>query len=155
MNINSQKEVKTAYQDIIKNVRHHQPEARIKGVFVSQMISGGEEVILGIKRDPAFGAVVMFGLGGIYVEIFRDVSFRIAPLNRKIAGEMIREIKSSAILFGARGTVPKDTDSLINCILALSQLAMDFPQIRELDINPLIVLEKGRGSYVADAKIML
>lgn len=155
LDIKSAQEVQAAYTLIRKNVAHIEPDARIKGVFISKMIPAGEEVILGIKRDPAFGAVVMFGLGGIFVEIFKDVSFRIAPVNKQAVSSMIQEIKTSAILFGTRGRVPRDIESIQICIQRLSQLAVECPQIKELDINPLIVLEKGKGCFVADAKIML
>ena len=118
------------------------------------MIPPGEEVILGLKRDPTFGAVVMFGLGGIFVEIYKDVSFRIAPLDKKSVDKLITETKAAAILSGARGRAQRDINSLKECIMRLSQLAVDCPQIKELDINPLIVLEDGKGSFVADTKIM-
>lgn len=113
------------------------------------------EVILGIKKDPSFGSVVMFGFGGIFVEIFRDVSFRVAPVDKPAALRMIREIKSSELLTGARGTKLRDIDAIADTIVKLSALATDCPQIKELDINPLIVLEKGMGCFVADAKIIL
>jgi acyl-CoA synthetase (NDP forming) len=119
------------------------------------MIPPGEEVILGLKRDPTFGAVVMFGLGGIFVEVYKDVSFRITPLDNKSVDKLITETKASSILSGARGRIPRDINSIKDCIMQLSQLAVDCPQIKELDINPLIVLEDGKGSFVADTKIML
>jgi acyl-CoA synthetase (NDP forming) len=119
------------------------------------MIPPGEEVILGLKKDITFGPIVMFGLGGIFVEIYKDVSFRIAPLDKKSVNKLITETKASAILSGARGRSPRDISSLKECIMRLSQLAVECPQIKELDINPLIVLEEGKGSFVADTKIML
>jgi acetyl coenzyme A synthetase (ADP forming)-like protein len=155
LNINSVEEARNSYNTIIDQVRETMPEAKIKGVQVSKMIVSGEEVILGIKRDPSFGPVVMFGLGGLYVEIFKDVSFRIAPIDEKIADSMIREIKSFKILEGIRGKSPRDISSIKECLLRLSQLAIDFPQIKELDINPLIVLDAPDGSFVADARILL
>ncbi len=155
LNISSRQDAEEAYNQIVENVKKHKPEAKVKGVFVRQMIPPGEEVILGMKRDSTFGAVIMFGLGGIFVEIYKDVSFRIAPLDDKSVEKLITETKASAILSGARGRVPGDINSLKECIMRLSQLAVDCPQIKELDINPLIVLEDGKGSFVADTKIML
>jgi acetyltransferase len=119
------------------------------------MIPKGEEVILGVKRDPSFGPVIMFGLGGIFVEIFRDVNFRVAPVDAQSAEEMIMNTKSSGMLTGARGRSLRDTDAIRTCIQRLSQLAIDCPQITELDINPMIVLNEKQGCFVADAKIML
>jgi len=155
ININSVEEARNTYTSIIDQVLQVMPEARIKGIQVSKMILSGEEVILGIKRDPAFGPVIMFGLGGLYVEIFKDVSFRVAPIDQKIADSMIQEIKSYKILKGIRGKAPRDITAIRECLLRLSQLAIDCPQIEELDINPLIVLDESRGSFVADARILL
>lgn len=155
LNIRSKQDAEEAYNKIIENVKKYKPEAKVNGVFVRQMIPPGEEVILGMKRDSTFGAVIMFGLGGIFVEIYKDVSFRIAPLDDKSVAKLITETKASAILSGARGRAPRDINSLKECMIRLSQLAVDCPQIKELDINPLIILEDGKGSFVADTKIML
>jgi len=155
LNIQNDEEVRIAYNVILKNVQTKQPDAIVKGVLVTKMISSGEEVILGLKRDLSFNSVIMFGLGGIFVEIFKDVSFRIAPVDEISAKLMINEIKSSAILKGARGKAVSDIQSIVESIMRLSKLATDCPQIKELDINPLIVLEEGKGCYIADAKIML
>lgn len=155
VNINSVEEARNTYNTIIDQVKQKVPDAGIKGVQVSKMIVSGEEVILGIKRDPSFGPVLMFGLGGLYVEIFKDVSFRVAPIDAKIAGSMIREIKSFKILDGIRGKTPRDIASITDCLLRLSLLAVDFPIIKELDINPLIVLDENKGTFVADARILL
>ncbi len=155
LNINSADKAREAYDSIIRNVTELKPEAKIDGVLVTEMIPKGQEVILGIKRDPSFGPVVMFGLGGIFVEIFKDVSFRVLPVGKNDALSMLEEIKSSPLLHGARGTKPSDIESLQETIIRLGQMAMECPQIRELDINPLIVLSDHDGCYVADAKIML
>jgi acetyltransferase len=155
LDIKSKREAEESFNNIIENVKKYKPDAKIKGVFVRQMIPPGEEVILGLKRDPTFEAVVMFGLGGIFVEVYKDVSFRITPLDNKSVDKLITETKASSILSGARGLIPRDINSIKECILRLSQLAVDCPQIKELDINPLIVLEDGKGSFVADTKIML
>ncbi|MCU0344414.1 MAG: acetate--CoA ligase family protein [Ignavibacterium sp.] len=155
LDIKSKNEAAESYKKIIENVNKNIPDANIKGVFVRRMIPPGEEVILGLKRDVTFGPVIMFGLGGIFVEIYKDVNFRIAPLDKKSVDNLITETKASAILSGARGRIPRDINSIKQCIMRLSQLALDCPEIRELDINPLIVLEDGKGSFVADTKIML
>lgn len=155
LDIKNEKEAKEAYSSIMTNVKKMVPDAEIKGIFVTKMIPAGEEVIVGLKRDPSFGPTIMFGLGGIFVEIFKDVSFRIAPVDAYSAEAMINEIKMSEILKGARGRKPRDIETLKICIQRISQLALDCPEIKELDINPLIVLDKGKGAFVADAKIML
>ncbi len=155
LNVNSGEEARRTYSDIKEHILQIRPEARIKGIQVSKMILSGEEVILGVKRDPSFGPVIMFGLGGVYVEVFRDVSFRVAPVDEIIADSMIKQIKSYKILDGIRGKTPRDIAAIRDCLMRLSQLAIDCPQISELDINPLIVLEDTKGCYVADARIML
>lgn len=143
------------YDSILTNVEKAKPGARIKGIYVQKMVSKGEEVILGVKRDPSFGAVIMFGLGGLFVEVFRDVSFRVAPVGPRSASEMIREIRAYSMLAGARGKKPRDIRSVEEAIQRLSALAVENPEIKELDINPLIVNDEGGGCYVADARIML
>lgn len=155
LNINSKQEVEQIFADIYTNVNKNLPEAKIDGIHIAEQIPEGTEVILGIKRDPSFGSVIMFGLGGIFVEIFKDVSFKIAPISKKAALDMITNIKSSKLLQGARGRSIKDIDSLAEAIIRLGQLAIDCPQIKELDINPMIVLEEGKGCFVADTKIII
>jgi acetyltransferase len=155
LDIKSETETRKAYKEIIENIVAARPDARIRGIQISKMIASGEEVILGIKRDPSFGPVIMFGLGGVYVEVYRDVSFRIAPVDHFLADSMIRQIKSFKILDGIRGKPRRDITSVRECLMRLSQLALECPQIAELDINPLIVLEETKGCYVADARIML
>ena len=131
------------------------PDAEIKGVLVQQMITGGKEVILGMSRDPQFGPLLMFGLGGIYIEILKDVSFRIAPIGLNEAEEMIQEIRSFPLLKGARGERPVDINTVVDNILRLSQLVTDFPEIIEMDINPLIVFPEGGGTMALDARITI
>jgi acetate---CoA ligase (ADP-forming) len=155
LNVGNATEAENAYRSIMHHVGSMRPDARIRGVYVSKMIEAGREVILGIKRDPSFGAVIMFGLGGIFVELYRDVSFRIAPLSESAAMGMIKDIKAYELLNGARGMEKFDTDSIKNCLMRLSRLAMDFPEISELDINPMIVLAEGKGCFVADAKVVI
>ena len=123
------------------------------GVLVQKMISDGKEVILGAKRDPSFGPVILFGLGGIYVEVLKETSLRVAPINRLEAEEMISELKTAAILKGVRGERPLDINTLVESLLRLSQLMMDFPEIEGIDINPVKVL--GKGAVAVDARIVL
>jgi acyl-CoA synthetase (NDP forming) len=119
------------------------------------MVRGGKETILGMKRDPQFGGLLMFGLGGIYVEVFRDVTFRIAPIRELSAKHMIEGIKGIKLLRGFRGEPPSDIDAIATSLRRLSQLVIDFPEIGEMDINPLIVLPSGSGARVVDARILL
>lgn len=155
LNIQTAEQAAAAYYSIHEHVMHAFPHAVIKGIYVQKMITDGEEVILGVKKDISFGHVIMFGLGGLFVEVFRDVSFRIAPVGPISANYMIRDVKAFQILDGARGRRRRDIESIEQCIQRLSALAVDCPPIRELDVNPLIVLDEGRGCYVADARILL
>ncbi len=155
LKIRNEKDAERAYDSIIANAKEKAPNAEIQGVNVQKMVSHGKEVIIGLKRDPSFGAVTMFGMGGIFVEIFKDVSFRIIPVEPQAVSEMIQEVTSYQILSGARGTQPSDVPAIEESIQRLSQLADECPQIQELDVNPLIVNELGKGCYVADARIML
>lgn len=148
-------EVFQAYENIMNSVRAKYPSARLDGVAVQPMMKGGREVIVGATRDPQFGAMVMFGLGGIYVEAMKDVSFRLAPMTRYDAKLMIEEVKSVALLKGLRGELPSDIESVEDVILRVSRLMTDFPEISELDLNPLAVFGKGDGSVALDARISL
>jgi acyl-CoA synthetase (NDP forming) len=124
-----------------------------EGVLVQKMISGGKEVIFGGKRDPSFGPAILFGLGGIYVEILKETSLRVAPINRSEVEEMISELKSSVLLKGVRGEKPSDIEAAVESLLRFSQLMTDFPEIEGIDINPVMVLEK--GVMAVDARILL
>lgn len=148
-------EAHAAYEEIVSASRQHKPDAEIRGVYMQQMAARGVEVILGIKSYPAFGPLIMFGLGGIFVEIFKDVSFRLAPIRHNGARHMVRSIKAYPMLNGARGAAITDQEELERCLLRLSMLAVDHPEIAELDINPLIVHEQGKGCSVADCRILL
>ncbi|MEW6001996.1 MAG: acetate--CoA ligase alpha subunit [Nitrospirota bacterium] len=152
INLNSPDEVEDAFIEITSNVRRFMPRAFIKGVMIYEMIRGGREVILGVTSDRTFGHMIMFGLGGIYVEVLKDVSFRIPPVSRREARSMINEIKASALLEGARGERPVDIEAIIRGILNLSCFVSDFPVVQELDINPLIVMEK--GAVAIDSRII-
>ncbi len=147
--------VREAYRGIVQSVRERKPDAEIWGVFVQEFVPGGVETILGLKRDPHFGPLLMFGLGGVYVEVLRDVTFRIAPIRELGAYRMIEGIRAHRLLEGFRGQPPRDTDAIAECLLRLSQLAIELEEIEELDINPLMVFEEGAGARVVDARILL
>ncbi|HZY31380.1 MAG TPA: acetate--CoA ligase family protein, partial [Candidatus Methylomirabilis sp.] len=151
----SRDEVRRAYAEMVALASTAVPRARIEGVLVQEQVTGGREVILGMARDPQFGPLLMFGLGGIYVEVLKDVTFRIAPLARAEAQAMIREVRAFPILQGVRGEAPADLAALVEDILRLSQLVTDFPEIVEIDINPLFVKPAGEGTVALDARIRL
>jgi acetyltransferase len=153
--IKSSDEVRTADVAIMTTARRYAPDAEIRGVSIQKMVPKGREVILGVTNDPTFGHLIGFGLGGIYVEVLRDIVFRVAPLTPGDAAEMIKEIRSYHILQGVRGEPPADINAVIDCMLRLSQLVTDFPEINELDINPLMVAERGGGAIAVDARIIL
>jgi acyl-CoA synthetase (NDP forming) len=137
LDVRSPDDVRDAFDLIVYRAGRYVPGARIWGCQVQQMVPGGREVLLGMSRDPQFGPLVAFGLGGIYVEALKDVAFRVAPFSRKEADEMIREIRSYALLEGVRGEPPADHEAMVDALLRISQLVTDFPEIVELDINPL------------------
>ncbi|NVM57695.1 MAG: acetate--CoA ligase family protein [Desulfobacterales bacterium] len=147
--------VEDAFFEITSNIQLRQPRARILGVMVQEMIPQGREVILGITRDIQFGPMIMFGLGGIYVEVLKDVAFRIAPLSVEEADAMIRDIRSFPLLRGVRGEPPADIEGIRDALLRLSQMAIDFPEIIEADINPLLVCPEGQGVVALDARITI
>jgi acetyltransferase len=155
INLTNKKEVANAFFDITTRVRNILPSAHIEGVLIQEMVPKGKEVIVGISSDPQFGHMIMFGMGGIYVEVLKDVSFRIAPLSREDAHEMIRETKSFPLLRGVRGEAEADIQAIENSLLILSQMAADFPQIIEADINPLLVMKRGEGIVAIDARFTL
>ena len=146
-------ETRRTFVAMMENARRRMPEAEIWGVLVQQMVGGGKEVILGMNRDPQFGPMIMFGLGGIYVEALKDVSFRIAPLTPRDAEEMIREIHAYALLRGVRGEKPVNFEAIRDSLLRLSLLVTDFPEILELDINPLKVFSNGQMPIAIDARL--
>jgi acetyl coenzyme A synthetase (ADP forming)-like protein len=155
LNLESEDEVKHAYEDLIQQVQSAKGGVEIWGVLVQEMVHGGKETILGMKRDPQFGPLLMFGLGGIYVEVLRDVTFRIAPIRQLGAHNMIDNIKGIKLLMGYRGEPPSDLEAIATSLSRLSQLVIDFPEIEEMDINPLIVLPAGSGARVVDARILI
>lgn len=153
LGIQNEAELSRAYDEMLVTVKERVPQAQIAGVFLQKYHPGGVEVILGAKRDAEFGPVVVFGLGGIYTEVLRDVSFRLAPLSQREAAEMINEIKSSRILRGARGTPAVNIAALVDSLMRLGQLVVDFPEIAELDVNPLAAGPE--GVLALDARILL
>jgi acyl-CoA synthetase (NDP forming) len=152
LDIDSEEEVKNAYRNMMDTVKQKVPDARIDGVMLQKMAEPGIEVIIGVKLDPQFGHVIMFGLGGIFVEIYKDVSFRVTPINSEMARDMILEIKGSPILMGARGRSAADINAIINVIIKLSEMLEKNPDIVELDINPLIVYEE--NAVAVDARML-
>ncbi|MGQ9490836.1 MAG: acetate--CoA ligase alpha subunit [Anaerolineae bacterium] len=155
LNITSASEVRDAFDLLVYRAQRFMPDATIWGCQVQQMVKGGREVIIGMNRDPQFGPLIMFGLGGIYVEALKDVTFRVAPVDRRNATEMLDEIRSYRLLRGVRGEKPSDRAAIVDTLLRVSQLVTDFPEIVELDINPLMVFEQGRGVLGIDMRLAL
>ncbi|KGK91313.1 hypothetical protein DP73_04110 [Desulfosporosinus sp. HMP52] len=156
LNLSSEEEVRRAYKLVLQNAKKHKPDARINGVLVQEMLSEGIEVIIGVTRDKVFGPTIMFGLGGIYVEVLKDVSFRVAPLSPGDARDMIEEIKGFGLLKGVRGKPPADLDALVDVIMKVSAMVTELKdQVEELDINPLIVYPAQMGAKAADAMVVL
>ena len=153
LSLNNVTEVKKAYDEILKKVKKQYPDAVIHGVSVQKMIRPGTEVIVGTSKDPQFGPVIMFGLGGIFVELLKDVSFRVIPVEQRDAQEMIKEIKGYPLLQGFRGKEPASLSVLVEIILKISKLMEENPQIKELELNPIFAY---RNKAVAvDARIIL
>ncbi len=148
-------DLRRAYREILSNVDRYLPEAELWGITVQEMVQDAREVILGMNDDPQFGPVIMFGLGGVYVEVLKDVSFRLAPLTEADAREMVLETRSFPLLQGVRGQERSDIEAVIDALIRLSQLVVDWPQIKELDINPLMVLGADKGAVAADVRILL
>jgi acetyl coenzyme A synthetase (ADP forming)-like protein len=155
LNLNNAEEVTAAYEDMMRNIPTKEPNAELEGVQLQKMLSDGMEVIIGMVQDPTFGPMMMFGLGGIYVEIFQDVKFAIAPVNEIETKDMITGIKTYKLLEGARGDKAKDIESIAQIILRISKLATDFPEINEFEINPLMVFDEGKGALTVDMRLIL
>jgi acetyl-CoA synthetase (ADP-forming) len=153
LNLKNRKQVREAYRKIISNVKRSKPDARIVGILVQEMAPPSTEVIVGMTKDPQFGPALMFGLGGIFVEVLKDVSFRVAPITERDAREMITEIKGYPLLKGYRGTPPADVDTLVQILLKTSKLVIEHPEVDQLDLNPIMVYEK--GAKVVDARMIL
>jgi acyl-CoA synthetase (NDP forming) len=147
--------VTQGFDELIGRARRHRPEARLDGVLVAPMREGGVETIIGVQRDPVFGPVVMFGLGGVFVEVLQDVTFRLAPFDDSEARAMIREIRGAALLDGVRGVAPADIAALAVALARVSQFAAAHADaIESIDINPFLVLPKGQGAVALDALIV-
>jgi len=156
LNMSDEKSIRQGYDEIIASVKEKlHGDVEIWGVAVQKMLPHGKEIILGMTRDPRFGPLLMFGLGGIYAEALRDVAFRVAPIRENVAAEMIKDIRSYRMLEGVRGEPPCDMPAMADCLLRLSQLVTDHPRIAELDINPLIVYPQEQGAIIADARVIL
>jgi acetyltransferase len=155
VNIRDDEHLRAEFGLLMDTVSARKPDADIWGVLVQKMATKGTETILGLNRDPQFGPLLMFGLGGVLVEVYKDVSFRVAPVSDLSAEAMITHVKAYRLLKGFRGQPPRDIERIKECIQRLSQLAVDFPEIDELDINPLLAYEEGKGTMVLDARIVL
>ncbi len=153
LNLGSPEEAARAFVEITSSVRRKMPAAWIEGVSIQEMVTGGRELILGMSRDPQFGPLLMFGVGGISVEVLKDVSFRVAPVSRGDAREMVREIRAYPLLSAFRGAEPMDEEAIVDGLLRISRLSVDFPEIQELDINPVMVLPRGRGLRAIDCRM--
>jgi acyl-CoA synthetase (NDP forming) len=153
LDIQNEKELRNAYQEIIKNVKKNCKNCEIDGILVQKMYHFGREILIGMKRDPVFGPLVVFGLGGIYVEVMQDVAFRVAPVSMDDALEMINETKAIRLLKGVRGETPSDIKVLAETIVKISQLSIDIPEITEIDLNPMLVFEK--GAVAIDGRVIL
>jgi acyl-CoA synthetase (NDP forming) len=149
-------DVRDAFELMVYRAQRYVPEARIWGCLVQEMVpSGGIEVLVGMNRDPQFGPLVTFGLGGIYVETLKDVTFRLAPFSKQEAQAMLSEIRTHALLDGVRGKPPADKEALVDALLRMGQLVQDFPEIEEFDINPLVVYSQGQGAVAIDMRLVL
>lgn len=151
--LENEAEVKSGFEEILQNAKKYKKDANIIGVLVQKMAPSSTEVIVGALKDPQFGQTLMFGIGGIFVEVLKDVTFRIAPIVEKDAKEMIKEIKAYPILKGYRNTPPADEDAIVKILLNVSKLIMEHPEINQMDLNPIMVYEN--GASVVDARIIL
>ncbi|MBD3155861.1 MAG: acetyl-CoA synthetase [Candidatus Aenigmarchaeota archaeon] len=151
--IENEKELRDGITDLIKTVKKNKPKARIDGIFVQKMLPEAPEVIVGGKKDPTFDQVVLFGLGGVFVEVFEDVSFRVVPIKKREAAEMITEIKGLKVLKGIRGKEPVDFKALIDILMKTSKMLEGNPEIQELDINPVFAFSD--DAIAVDARIII
>lgn len=153
VNLEDAKDVQRAYEQIMDSVKKHKPKAKIVGVLVQEMAPQSTEIIVGATKDPQFGPTLMFGLGGIFVEILKDVTFRIAPITEDEAREMITAVKAYPLLKGYRNAPQADIEAIVEILLNTSRLVMEHQEIKELDLNPIMVYEK--GAKTVDARIIL
>jgi acyl-CoA synthetase (NDP forming) len=156
LDVQSDVELRQAYTEIMRNAEHHAPNAQVLGVLVQEMVHGGIEAIVGLSQDPLFGPVLLFGMGGIFVELYQDAALRACPITQSDAQEMLQEVKGARLLEGFRGHPAADVDALIHLMVCVSHLGVQCEgEIRELDLNPLLVLPRGQGVRAADALIVL
>jgi acyl-CoA synthetase (NDP forming) len=153
VDLKTAKDVRNAYKQILENIKRHKADAEIVGVLVQEMAPSSTEVIIGAIKDPQFGPALMFGLGGIFVEVLKDVTFRVAPITVDEAREMITEVKAYPLLKGYRNQPPADIEAIVQILLNTSRLVMEHQEIKELDLNPIMVYEK--GAKTVDARIIL
>lgn len=155
LNLADRAAVLAEYDRLMKDIHAAKPGAHLEGVLIEKMAPRGQEVIIGMKRDAGFGPLLMFGLGGIYVELFKDVAFRIAPVTAAEAHQMIAETRAGKLLTGFRGAVKADLDAVVDVILRLGSISLDFPQIEEIEVNPLLVYPEGQGALALDGRVIL
>jgi len=153
VNVKSADEVKEGFTKIVNNAKNYKADANVLGVLVQEMAPSSTEVIVGMTKDPTWGPALMFGLGGIFVEVLKDVSFRVAPITERDANEMVREIKAFKILEGIRGQPPANIDAIVDILLKISKLVMENPKIDEIDLNPVFVYED--GAKAVDTRILI
>ena len=154
--LSNAEDVRDAFELMMYRAQRYVPEARLWGCLVQEMVpAGGLEVLVGMNRDPQFGPLITFGLGGIYVESLKDVTFRVAPLSKEEARDMMNEIRAHALLDGVRGMPPADKEAIVDTLLRIGQLVLDFPEIVELDINPLMVYEENQGAIAIDMRLIM
>lgn len=160
INLRTEEEVRNAFDEIMSNAKEYGKKKGIdvdlkRGVFISEFAEMGTEIIVGVTKDPQFGHAIMVGLGGIFVEVLKDVSFRLIPFTEADAKEALEELKAYKILEGVRGEGPRDVDALVDVMLAVSKMIQENPEIIELDCNPTFVYERGKGVLVVDARILI
>jgi acetyltransferase len=155
LNLTNSQMVRIAFEEIMMKSRKAQPLAKIYGITVDKMVPRGREMIIGMSRDPQFGPMIMFGLGGIYVNFLKDVSFRLAPVNEREAQEMMEETRSYTLLKGVRGEAPADINALRDAIMRIGVMVWDQPELKELDINPILVYDENKGVSALDVKMTL
>jgi acyl-CoA synthetase (NDP forming) len=164
LGVDDEAAARSGYETLVARAAASHPGAELRGVLVQKMITAGQEVIVGVKRDPTFGPLVMFGLGGVYVEALADVSFRLAPLTSADAWDMLEEVRSAKLLTGLRGKPAADRDALVDLIVRVGRLAADHPEIAELDLNPVLVLPSPQtangtserdGAVAVDVRVIL
>ncbi|WP_288007342.1 acetate--CoA ligase family protein [Thermofilum sp.] len=155
LDVKTPDEAREKYMTITRSVMLRAPNARVTGILVEEMLPRGLEMIVGASRDPFFGPIVMIGVGGIFVEVLKDVSFRVAPLTPPDAYDMLRDLKGYSLFGGFRGMGPLDEEAVVDVLMKVSEMITQLDEVAEIDINPLLVFERGRGAKVADVRFIL